>query len=149
VHEKSILLPLLPLSLLALEQPLLACWLPPLAAFSMYPLLQRDGATLAYIGLNLLYAAAMQLLLPAVRQGRKGQGSRWPGLVVGAVTLAALGLHAAKVAAPAPARYPWLWDRAFISLSFAVFAPVVVYLNVRQWQLPADATGAVQKRKQS
>jgi alpha-1,3-glucosyltransferase len=48
VHEKSILLPLLPVTLLAPDMPRFAAWLPPLAALSMYPLLKRDGLQAAY-----------------------------------------------------------------------------------------------------
>ncbi|KAK9860459.1 hypothetical protein WJX84_007901 [Apatococcus fuscideae] len=50
VHEKSILFPLLPISLLAIEYPVLAAWFPAMAAFSMFPLLMKDNLRLAYIG---------------------------------------------------------------------------------------------------
>ena len=42
VHEKSILLPLLPASLLATQEPELVRVLAPLGAFSMYPLLRFE-----------------------------------------------------------------------------------------------------------
>jgi hypothetical protein len=44
VHEKSILLPLLPLSMLAASEPDLALWGPVVGAFQMYPLLVRTRA---------------------------------------------------------------------------------------------------------
>lgn len=59
VHEKSILLPLLPLTALAAASPLLATWLPLVACFSMYPLLVRDGQALPYVALCALYCACM------------------------------------------------------------------------------------------
>ena len=59
VHEKSILLPLLPLTALAASEPALVLWTPLVACFSMFPLLVRDGATAAYVGTMLLYLAAM------------------------------------------------------------------------------------------
>jgi alpha-1,3-glucosyltransferase len=43
VHEKSILLPLLPVSMLLLDEPTLVPWFVNAATFSMYPLLKRDG----------------------------------------------------------------------------------------------------------
>ncbi|GBG80956.1 hypothetical protein CBR_g31513 [Chara braunii] len=55
VHEKSILLPLLPASLLALEHPAMFRWLAAMAAFSMYPLLRRDGLSLAYFATLTLF----------------------------------------------------------------------------------------------
>jgi alpha-1,3-glucosyltransferase len=150
-----VLLPLLPMTLLALQHPLLATWLPLLASFSMFPLLERDGAMLAYIGTNLLYLAITQLLLPHIQAaaGQQqqaaagGKSKRLSQLVIAALALAALGLHTAKAAVPAPARYPWLWDRGFISLAAAVFAPVALYLNVQQWRLPLEPLQ--QKQKQS
>ena len=46
VHEKHILLPLLPLSLVAHRAPLLFGWFATVACFSLYPLLKRDGLAL-------------------------------------------------------------------------------------------------------
>ena len=57
MHEKSILLPLMPLCLLAPSEPLLAAWLPAVATFSMFPLLKKDGLGLCYAALLLLWAA--------------------------------------------------------------------------------------------
>ncbi len=57
VHEKSVLLPVLPVTLLGPDAGPLACWLPALAAFSMFPLLQRDGLSTAYCAALLLWAA--------------------------------------------------------------------------------------------
>lgn len=63
VHEKSILLPMLPITLLVAEEPLLASWLSPIAAFSMYPLLKKDGLGLAYACMLALWAALLPTFL--------------------------------------------------------------------------------------
>ena len=55
VHEKSVLLVLLPVTLLAGYEPELAYWLPLVASFSMYPLLKKDGLCLAYAAVLLLW----------------------------------------------------------------------------------------------
>ena len=57
VHEKSILLALLPVTLLALEEPVVAAWLPVWATVSMFPLLRRDGLSIAYAACLLLWSA--------------------------------------------------------------------------------------------
>lgn len=57
MHEKSILLPLLPASALALREPRLLRLFAPLACFSMWPLLRRDRLAGAYCGCLLLYCA--------------------------------------------------------------------------------------------
>ena len=48
VHEKSLLLALLPIGMLLPTSPLLFGWFSVLGAFSMYPLLVKDGLVLPY-----------------------------------------------------------------------------------------------------
>ncbi|GJP49772.1 hypothetical protein CLOM_g8943 [Closterium sp. NIES-68] len=55
VHEKSILLPLLPVSMLALHHPHLHRWFTTVAAVSMFPLLLRDRLEIAYVALLALF----------------------------------------------------------------------------------------------
>src|SRR4051794_23235798 len=62
VHEKSVLLPLLPATLLSLEEPELLQYLVPYAVISMFPLLRRDGLILPYFALLALF-----FLLPKCR----------------------------------------------------------------------------------
>jgi alpha-1,3-glucosyltransferase len=62
VHEKSILFPLLPTLCLGLVHPLLAKWVATVAAFSMFPLLQKDGLTLQYIALQVFFLYASRSL---------------------------------------------------------------------------------------
>lgn len=76
VHEKSVLLPLLPATLLGIEAGPASRWLPPLAAFSMFPLLKRDGLVAAYAAALLLWAAFASgdweaEVLPSHQQQRK------------------------------------------------------------------------------
>lgn len=59
VHEKTILLVTLPISLLITQHPLLVVWFNVVAVFSMYPLLVRDGlsiSTWAVSGLFIIVA---------------------------------------------------------------------------------------------
>ena len=56
VHEKSLLLPLMPTSLLSGFEPLLFAYSAVVGAFSMYPLLEKDGLTVPYLLLLPLYA---------------------------------------------------------------------------------------------
>jgi alpha-1,3-glucosyltransferase len=48
VHEKSILLPLLPVTLVILEEPIATTMFMNVAMFSMFPLLKREGLVLPY-----------------------------------------------------------------------------------------------------
>ena len=170
VHEKSILLPLLPITILAASEPSLALWAPLVATFSMFPLLHRDGVVTSYIATALLYLAAMwpaaeelraaaAAAVVAVSDGGQplapgrapGALSRlWNSPVLGvAALLLGLVLHAVRALVPAPERLPWLHDRVFISAAFAYFAAVAMYLQVRQWQLPAEGRAGRRKGKKA
>lgn len=148
VHEKSILLPLLPISMLAASEPDLATWAPLVGVFQMFPLLVRDGVGAAYAG----SIAAYLLLLPALLP----QGTAAPTLDgsgagrTRACALAALAggglLHVLRAAVPAPARFPWLWDRAFASYAFVFVAAGMAYLNWRQWHQGPSAGGTGMSR---
>ncbi|CAG8632692.1 23893_t:CDS:2 [Cetraspora pellucida] len=55
VHEKSILLPLLPVSLLILDDTFWCSWFMNVAVFSMFPLLKKDGLVLPYFTVWLMW----------------------------------------------------------------------------------------------
>ena len=87
VHEKHILLPLLPVALLGGRAPLLLGWLSTVAAFSLYPLLRRDGLALPYAVCQAGYlalAVALQRAAPletrSTATGRSSTGSTRPGV---------------------------------------------------------------------
>ncbi|KAL9537816.1 hypothetical protein MBANPS3_011437 [Mucor bainieri] len=55
VHEKSILLPLMPVTLLVLEEPIATTMFINVAMFSMFPLLQREGLMLPYFITSIMW----------------------------------------------------------------------------------------------
>lgn len=55
VHEKTILLPALPILLLIREHPMAANWFAIMSTFSLQPLLIRDGQALPYFVLMIIY----------------------------------------------------------------------------------------------
>ena len=159
VHEKSILLPLLPVTLLWFEEPRLANWLPLVAAFSMYPLLQRDGLMLAYMGMIAMFAA---FVLPdicslrhrsfsserMVRRKDNGEASSdsssmeqaqvadvleivWD-VVPWPSVIVALFIHVCAAAFDAPAKYPYIKDAVMVIFAFMHFLPAFVTLTVKQ-----------------
>ena len=141
MHEKSILLPLMPVMLLGPDQPIVSRWLPPVACFSMYPLLKKDGLTLAYIALLLLWGAMTwpsgEENTEQQAEGRRGceqdRGSkRWRSvLLIGlyvSVGLAA-GIHAAPLVLQPPKQYPYIFDAMITSLSFLHILGMAIYLQ--------------------
>jgi alpha-1,3-glucosyltransferase len=149
VHEKSILLPLLPAALLALEEPGMLRVFGPLAAFSMFPLLRFErlgGAAYAVaLCVGILVAAAPRDAALRGVGGAKGRGKLLAAAWAAAAAAGAAALHA-SYALPAPEALPHLHALAVSAWSAANFALVALYANVRQWQLPADAA-APKRRK--
>jgi len=56
VHEKSILFPLAPISLLMVEHMQIVKWFTLLCTFSMFPLIVKDGLVLQYMACTVLFA---------------------------------------------------------------------------------------------
>ena len=142
VHEKSILLPLMPVMLLGSDQPIVSRWLPPVACFSMYPLLKKDGLTLAYIALMLLWGA---MTWPAVGEERKEyqteasrdqeqerESEEWRRVLLIGLYVSvgvAAGIHAAPLIWKAPKQYPYIFDAMITSFSFLHILGLAVYLQ--------------------
>ncbi|KAL9261981.1 putative dolichyl pyrophosphate Man9GlcNAc2 alpha-1,3-glucosyltransferase [Drosera capensis] len=147
VHEKSILLPLLPASLLALEEPLLFAWLTHFGMLSMFPLLCRDKLKLAYIALSTLFA--LIYYAPCWQQHlntKQGLPILKPPLQI-ALFLTSLVLHAIYVVMLPPRRYPFLFEAMIMMLCFSQFAFIAVYSNVKQWMLSDNARLADEGKK--
>lgn len=148
VHEKSVLLPALPVTLLAASEPELAAALPILAVFSMWPLLKKDGLGLAYVAVAAFFVSISKQTSAATvttfgrtsveaKSARQATTAFLQHLVMdcgtGISLVGALLIHAATMAFPAPARYPYLHDAAFTTYAFAHFILIWGYLNWRQW----------------
>eukprot|EP00899_Mesostigma_viride_P024519 jgi/Mesvir1/5251/Mv15370-RA.1 len=82
VHEKSILLPLLPVLMLALHEPVLALWVSGVAAFSMVPLLERDGLNIPYAATLLVFFSLLARSCPShPLEGPTSTGGRGSGVM--------------------------------------------------------------------
>ena len=150
VHEKSILFPLLPISLLAMDFPLLAAWFPAVASFSMFPLLKKDQLRLAYIGCLMIWAAVAVPDLPSSstssssRRGMSNKSSSRAALYVSQrqshlmssafITIAAaacLGVHGIAASSAPSDQLPFLHDLLFVAVSFSCFLAAWIFLTLR------------------
>mgnify|MGYP006130277753 FL=1 len=141
VHEKSILLPLLPAALLFTgdAMPTLALHCGVVAAFSMFPLLRRDGHAIAYVAtqaLFLLVALNSDALAEGWRRGRGGSVTKaWRRRGLQLSVAAMLVLHIGEATLAPPARFPDLWPVLFAALSCAHFCVFYLIVNVEQWRM--------------
>jgi alpha-1,3-glucosyltransferase len=133
VHEKSLLLPLLPLALLGVSAGTrwrgVAALIALIGHFSMYPLSQKDETQLAYFALALLFYLAEF-------------GASWRHSWFVAVSAAgALIIHVLMAFVTPPARLPDLFTVACTSLSFAHLALLWVFASARLWRMDDEADG--------
>jgi alpha-1,3-glucosyltransferase len=151
VHEKSILLPLMPITLLAPDLPGLAAWMPAMSCFSMFPLLKKDGLWLAYLSSLLFWGAAVwpntaALVSVTVRPRRTSEKTDTQGITrlwparLGGLTLAkasllvCLVLHALAALFQPPKRLPFLYDALITAFAFVHFAGAALYVQALLWR---------------
>ncbi|XP_059434121.1 probable dolichyl pyrophosphate Man9GlcNAc2 alpha-1,3-glucosyltransferase isoform X2 [Corylus avellana] len=133
VHEKSILLPLLPATLLALEEPFLLKWITLNALFSMFPLLCRDKLVLPYIALSALFILICHHV-PDRRQDRKETRS-FNSFMTTFLVFCSVVLHGVYLTMDPPSRYPFLFEAVIMLLCFSQFMFLAFYSNAKQWML--------------
>lgn len=134
VHEKTVLVPLIPSTfLLLLTDPNMVGiiqWINNISCFSMYPLLKKDGLVLQYFTLTLL----INWLVGGF--SRPGKGLLWPEtlptvikLVVITSYIATVGFHAVDYFFDPPASLPDLWVIINCVISFGCFSFFFLWLN--------------------
>uniref|UniRef100_A0AAV1UK22 Alpha-1,3-glucosyltransferase n=1 Tax=Peronospora matthiolae TaxID=2874970 RepID=A0AAV1UK22_9STRA len=148
VHEKSILLPLLPISFLFANNALLSGWFSVLSTFSMYFLLEKDGLVLPYVVLLPAYAgmAVVPFLKTGAVQSQSVHQTEFPPgyrpdgkahpFFRAFITVSLLGIvavHVAHLCINPPARYPHIHDYVFAAYSCGHFLLVLAYLTYWQW----------------
>ena len=152
VHEKSLIMALLPASLLGFEEPVLAGWLPVWGALGMFPLLKKDGLGLAYVACLVLWLAVAPAPYALAtwsdgkskpRAGTRDVLENWKmangdarcvvqGCCFGSVLLATC-IHGVQCIAAPPDKLPFLYDYSYVSLAFTCIFGAALYSNYRQW----------------
>jgi alpha-1,3-glucosyltransferase len=134
VHEKSVLLPLVPTTLVLagnLDKNTVSwvSWMNNVAMFSMWPLLRRDGLQLQYTVLTLLYAWLMGTFehLP----------KHWFGKLVHVgsyVSILVTHFAEAFLLKGLLQEYPDLWVVANVEISFGCFTVAWIWVLWRLWK---------------
>ncbi|KAK9324436.1 glycosyl transferase [Lipomyces orientalis] len=132
VHEKSVLLPLLPVTLQLAGDPGMNAqsyiyWINNIAVFSLWPLLKRDGLALQYFVISFLanWLMASFTKLPDSLLGKCTIILSYAGIV---------GLHAIEFLIEPPSQYPDLWVVANIILSFGCFAIFLLWNYIQLYR---------------
>uniref|UniRef100_A0A1Q3FH89 Alpha-1,3-glucosyltransferase n=1 Tax=Culex tarsalis TaxID=7177 RepID=A0A1Q3FH89_CULTA len=155
VHEKSILLAALPITLLFPLFPAQCFWFLQIATFSMFPLLAKDGLVGPYLGLTVLSLALLKVSLgfltnftlkpsfssldifsvESLFKGNHLIPSRWDIALVHlfyASLVAQAMLLLAFQYVPPPPNLPFLWPLLISAFSCGHFVLFFVYFNCQQ-----------------
>ncbi|KAK6204618.1 glucosyltransferase required for N-linked glycosylation pathway [Scheffersomyces amazonensis] len=135
VHEKSILIPLIPATLILLIDPTqidIIQWVNNVGTFSLYPLLKKDDLVLQYAVSNFLinWLIGPKLLL-------SNQNLLWSIIIKGTYLLMII-CHILDYAIIPPARYPDIWVVFNIGISFLGFSLFFLWLNYKVYKLKVE-----------
>ncbi|KAK1265111.1 putative dolichyl pyrophosphate Man9GlcNAc2 alpha-1,3-glucosyltransferase [Acorus gramineus] len=146
VHEKSILLPLLPATLLALREPQLLGLIMHFALLSMYPLLCRDRLIFQYAALLALFV----LIFFRINGSHIKKKESSPAILKFLMTMAmccSFTLHYIYMILQPPEKYPFLFEALIMALCFSQFAMLTVYTNMKQWMLLGISSEILMEKK--
>lgn len=139
-------MPLLPASLMALDEPLLFQWLMNYALFSMFPLLRRDQLIIPYVALYALFALIYNSPLRKQDSSYRGYVSGWKASVMTLLLLCSLLLHLIYLTLRPPKKYPFLFEAMIMLLCFSQFVFLAIYSNMKQWTL-SNSFAWIEKKK--
>lgn len=165
VHEKSILLALVPAANLALLDADFCLWLEVVGCFTLFPLLRRDGLVVPYLALIPLYVVLMdelgsQIRAMAKKTDEEGKSRAaallpfqppWQAVPAAQESLRLLrllgyvcmvALHIAEAWVSPPARYPDLYPALFALFGAGNF--LLAYLQGICWQFSVSQAATSQ-----
>ncbi|KAI8148625.1 glycosyl transferase [Fennellomyces sp. T-0311] len=134
VHEKSILLPALPILLIMSEEPDAVEVFMNVAMFSMFPLLKREGLSTPYFAVTFLWN-----WLGGLSGCRKS--IKW------AIYGSLLAWHAAEYYVAPPEQWPDLYTVLNAAISCGYFVLIFVYFTYQQFVAGQTVFGAATKLK--
>ena len=138
VHEKSILLAALPVSLFSPYRPLACIWFLIISHFSMLPLYIKDDVVIPSIALLVLYVILAYNCLKFDFNRFKWLKLALAVSVIGSILLAVLALTCRP-----PAPYPYLWTLLISVFSFGHFSAFFLYFLWLQF-FQCDSIGPIQ-----
>ncbi|KAI7904181.1 glycosyl transferase [Cokeromyces recurvatus] len=141
VHEKSILLPLLPVTLVTLEEPIAATMFVNVAMFSMFPLLKREGLILPYF----ITTAMWNWLV----EGYKMNTNFFTKLCTIGINCIFIIWHIADILIESPSHLPDIFTVFNVIISCSLFLLLFVYFVYRQFTITPYISPSSSKLKKT
>ena len=142
VHEKSILLPCLPIAMLYPYDPIFAAWFLSFAAWSMIPLLVRDGCLIPSLCLIPFYLVSLRIFdsidasTPCQDEQKHSDGVNKGMMLIQRISSVLAGLiQLLDLTITPPETKPHLWIVANTLLSTGVFTVSYLYLVYRLYRI--------------
>lgn len=123
------MIPALPITLLFFQEPTASLWFNNVAIYSLFPLLHREGLSIPYFLLILIWN------MLAMSRAEEKQNWRWP--IVALHMIMVMSNIATFIIAPM-SRYPDIHAMFNVVLSTTQFLFIWIYLNVRQFTQPRE-----------
>ncbi|XP_055933650.1 dolichyl pyrophosphate Man9GlcNAc2 alpha-1,3-glucosyltransferase-like [Argiope bruennichi] len=133
VHEKTILLPALPILLLLEDYPLPCVWFAYISTFSLVPLLAKDGLMIPFVALSALFLIGAIRGYEDLLLSLKTQSSRYASLSFCISVLGSIALVVSMFTIKQPARYPHLHVLLNCIYSGIHFVGFLLYFNYLQF----------------
>lgn len=154
VHEKQILLPLLPLLVLHPNLPCISTYMSLVTVSSLFPLLWRERSYIAYFAVIMIHLSTALILAPSesailkhkqnssdkhserfIHMNRWFQKGRFSTMVMLSVVICAI-LHFALATMTPPPRWPFLFELA--NTSYAFFHLCIIYFLLTIYIFTSD-----------
>ncbi|GIY44283.1 dolichyl pyrophosphate Man9GlcNAc2 alpha-1,3-glucosyltransferase [Caerostris darwini] len=133
VHEKSILLPALPILLLLEDYPVPCLWFAYISTFSLVPLLAKDGLMIPFIALSALFLIGAIRAYEDLLFSFKNKSSTYASLLFFTSVLGSAILIISMFTIKQPAKYPHLHVLLNCSYSGFHFLGFLLYFNYLQF----------------
>lgn len=130
VHEKTILLPLLPVILCLKDLNQIIPVFTLISSFSLFPLLQRENQVFTYYGLTIFYYFFSKYLTDKHLQLKQKSGVFLIFMIEIIDFLLIVVYHICEQYIPPPSRFPWLYPMLNATLCFLNFVFFYFYSSV-------------------
>lgn len=150
VHEKTILVPALPILLLSREHPQASNWFVIISTFSLQPLLIKDGQVVPYFVLLTIYTLlSIDAFSKHVTPNMKKLFCLHNFVVTAQITsiLACFTLSIVSLLVPSPPQYPYIHPTLNALFSGGHFMAFLIYFYARQFMKQPMKTGKILSKK--